>query len=171
MPKGVYVRKHEPKIIPAEIRFWKFVEKCQDGCWRWTGVKNSDGYGNIKINGKHVKAHRFSYGIHHPITLPMTENHLCILHSCNNPACVNPEHLRLGTHQENMNDKMIQGRGRGGNQKGEEIGNSKLTEKQVLEIRNRYDAGGITQQKLADDYGVTRSLIGFVINRKIWKHI
>jgi len=163
MPKGVYERKTN------EERFWLYVEKCDDGCWRWTGGGDKNGYGQFNINRKPVRAHRYSYEHHHPLTTPMSGIDLYILHSCNNPACVNPAHLRLGTHQENMNDMTQYGRGVA--LKGEKNGYAKLNENQVLEIRNRYDAGGITQQKLADEYGVSVSLIGRIINRNRWSHI
>ena len=161
MPKG---RKQ-----PPEERFWLYVEKCDDGCWRWTGGKDTHGYGQFGINGKMIRTHRFSYELHHPVSKPMNENELYILHSCNNPACCNPAHLRLGTHQDNMNDKKSQGRGVV--PKGEERVNSKLNEKQVLEIRERYASGGFTQQKLADEYGVSVGLICRIINRKTWLYI
>jgi len=123
----------------------------------------------FSINGKLVRAHRFSYEHHHPVTIPMNENDLFILHSCNNAACCNPAHLRLGTHQENMDDRTNQGRG--ANLKGEQHPIAKLTENQVIEIRARYAAGGITQQKLADEYGVSQGIISDIINRTSWSHI
>jgi len=160
MPPG---RKPEP----PEERFWKYIEKCDDGCWRWRGSKINTGYGLIYINGKTVYTHRFSYGLHHPITTPMSENDLLILHNCNNPACCNPAHLRLGTQQENMDDRTKQRR----ETRGEEHYNAKLTEKQVLEIRARYAAGGTSHQELADQYGVSETTIYYVNNRKSWLHI
>lgn len=165
MPKGTYERE------PPEERFWTNVVKCDDGCWRWTGSKTDKGYGRIGINGKTVKAHRYSYEIHHPITKPMNENELVILHRCDNPACVNPAHLRLGTQQDNIDDKMIKGRGRWNCSKGEQNGKSKLNETQIIEIRNRYAAGGTTYRKLATEYGVHHSTVGPIINHENWKHI
>lgn len=161
MPRGVYERKTN------EERFWLYVEKCDDGCWKWIGGGDKNGYGQFNINRKPVRAHRYSYEHHHPLTTPMSGIDLYILHSCNNPACVNPAHLRLGTPQDNMNDMTQYGR----QPNGEKNGYAKLNEKQVIEIRERYAAGGTSHQKLADQYGVSETTIYRVINRFTWSHI
>ena len=89
-------------------------------------------------------------------------------HSCRNRHCVNPNHLRWGTHQDNTDDMMRDGTSPVGNKNG----NSKLTEEQVLSIRREYEEiEEMTKQQLADKYGVSRVLISRIINRKIWTHI
>ena len=85
-------------------RFWEKVDKSSE-CWNWLGVK-SKGYGQIKVNGKHRYAHRISWDLHYGVYL----GNLDILHSCDNPSCVNPKHLSLGTHKENMADRDKKGR-------------------------------------------------------------
>lgn len=83
-------------------RFWANVNVgTEDECWTWTGQSGAGGYGVMKMNGKAVKAHRVSYLLSHD-ELP---HDLDVLHSCDNPSCVNPKHLRLGTHTDNMRDR------------------------------------------------------------------
>ncbi len=132
--------------------------------WQWLGRKNKDGYGIMMIVGKKERAHRVSYKIH---TGEIPDGML-VLHSCDTPDCVNPAHLHLGTHQDNMRERSERGRTR--EQNGEKNYTSKLTEKEVLEIRNKYKVGA-RQHVLAKEYKVSRQLIGAIVNLKAWKHI
>lgn len=84
------------------------------GCWNWTKSRTPEGYGHLHIHCKYWYAHRFSWVLHYG-NIP---EHLHVLHKCDNPGCVNPEHLFLGTHQDNMHDRDLKGRGRHGNSKG-----------------------------------------------------
>lgn len=150
-------------------RFWNKVKKTE-GCWEWTACCGSDGYGKYGYEGKLIKANRFSYMMTHPLTIDLREHpKLLVCHKCDNPKCVNPSHLFLGTHADNMRD--MHEKGRGIIPKGEKQGLSKLTEQQVLEIREKYAKGNITQKKLAEEYGVTEPCIRYIINRHTWKHI
>lgn len=85
-------------------RFWAKVQKT-DGCWLWTasntGGRKGYEYGTFRVNGRNVKAHRMAYELHHGVTLQPAE---CVLHSCDNPPCVNPAHLRIGTRKDNRAD-------------------------------------------------------------------
>ena len=90
-----------------------------------------------------------------------------VRHTCDNPACVNPEHLLLGTMKDNTQDMMTRGRNRYKEQKGEQIGNHKLSEEDVRAIR----ASKKTQVQLAKEYGVTQANISSILLRKTWKHI
>jgi len=99
--------------IPPFKRLLSGYTLCPDtGCWLWTGHKYRNGYGAIKVFGRMRLAHRFSYELHKG---PIPEG-LCILHSCDVRNCVNPEHLRVGTHQENMQEASERGRMRSGDQ-------------------------------------------------------
>lgn len=147
----------------TEDRFWSKVNKIPDGCWIWTGTYDRKGYGQIKINHKTVKAHRWSWEF---INGPVPYGKM-ILHSCvGQRNCVNPDHLRPGTNQENVNDKMDQGR----QAKGESNGSSKLTETKVLEIREKY-VTGFSWQKLSDMFNVSKKQIKNIVHRKNWKNI
>ena len=158
-------------MIDAE-RFWARVDKSGE-YWNWTGCSNTTGgYGIFWFNGTDRRAHRYSYIIHHPLTIVLLEHpDICVCHKCDNPRCVNPAHLFLGTMADNMMDKTAKGRNNSPKQKGEKNGNSKLTEDDVREIRKRYAEGGITQQQLGLEYGLHNSKISSIINRKSWKHI
>lgn len=143
-------------------RFFSKVQKTES-CWLWTRYKTQDGYGLLRAETKLHYAHRFSYEIHHgPIP-----SDLHVLHKCDNPACVNPAHLFLGTHSDNMADMVSKGRKKG--KRGGSNTSAKLTRVQVLEIRARYPQGGTSYRKLAKEYGVTNGAIENVVNRKTWK--
>ena len=149
-------------------RFWKKVNKLETGkcCWEWSACLNNKGYGEFKVNSKDIRAHRFSFQLHYN---RLIQEGMCILHSCDNRKCVNPSHLSEGTNQDNTTDMI--NKGRGNKAKGERNGTSKLTETQVLEIREKYSQGGTTQQKLGEEYGVNRSLIGAIVRYELWTHI
>lgn len=87
-------------------RFMSKIKHFGDGCWEWSASINNHGYGQFKFNKKMVKAHRMSYEIAHG-SIPKD---LCVLHSCDNRLCVNPEHLRIGTKQDNSRDAVSRGR-------------------------------------------------------------
>ena len=92
-------------------RFWKYTAKADpDQCWLWTGYKSGSGYGSLKIDGKQRSAHRLSWELAHG---PVPDG-LSVLHRCDNPICVNPGHLWLGTPRQNMEDMAAKGRGRTG---------------------------------------------------------
>ena len=94
------------KPEPMEIRFWRFVEKTE-GCWLWTGAKTGGGYGYIRRSGKEkMSAHRASWEMHNG---PVPEG-LWVLHRCDTPACVRPDHLFVGTRADNMRDAHEKGR-------------------------------------------------------------
>lgn len=145
----------------------RFIEKIDAsqlwGCWLWTATKNEDGYGQFKLDGQMRRAHKVSYEL---FVGPIPEG-LDVLHKCDNRGCVNPNHLEVGTHGDNMRQMAERGR----SAKGEGHGSAKLTEDQVLEIRGRYAAGGVSQRALAAEYGVSHTTIRRVVSNKNWTHI
>lgn len=143
-------------------RFWEKVSK-SDGCWEWTGSR-PNGYGEIRFNRKMVKAHRLSW----MFSFGRIPEGLCILHKCDNPRCVRPSHLFVGTQQDNNTDKKE--KGRCNPNRGESVVNSKLTESDVLEIREKLDFGN-SENHIAYIYGVSRRTINHIKNRKTWTHI
>lgn len=131
-------------------------------CWEWLGSKNSRGYGRVVWNGKNVRAHRVAWELANG---PIPEGK-CVLHYCDNPSCVNPHHLWVGSHADNMHD-MVE-KGRQVYHRGESHGMSKLTEQDVREIRFFLDAG-YSQKALALMYGVSISTISLIKTGKIWR--
>ena len=91
--------------LSAEQRFWRFVERNTEGCWSWTGSKD-EGYGRFGVDGRTVRAHRFSYELHHG---PIPDG-MVVMHKCDNPQCTNPGHLELGTLHDNALDMVAKGR-------------------------------------------------------------
>jgi len=152
----------------------RFEEKvCPEpntGCHLWTAAIMSSGYGAFGLNGKTVLSHRVAYELYvGPIPEGDGYHGTCVRHTCDNPLCVNPAHLEVGTHQDNMDDKVE--RDRAARHTGESNGLAKLTEADVLDIRARYAAGGVTQRELAEEYGVNQSLVSYIKNKHIWSHI
>ena len=97
----------EPR--PVSDRFWGNVYPGQaDDCWEWHGTLRADGYGQIRIGASNVLAHRLAW----QLAVGPIPDDLCVLHRCDNPPCVNPDHLWLGTHADNMHDMFAKGRER-----------------------------------------------------------
>jgi len=129
------------------------------GCWNWTECFTRGGYGNISIYGIQTRAHRVSYAFFKK-AIPGS---MFVLHKCDNPSCINPEHLFLGTQQDNMDDMVIKGR--------QGKGNSKLTEEDVKDIRLLLDTTNTTMTRLGEMFGVCANTIGRIHRRKIWRHL
>ncbi len=144
-----------------ETRFWLRVEKA-DGCWRWAGPLYK-GYGRLWHNGATIRAHRASWIVH----FGEIPDGVLVCHHCDNPSCVNPAHLYLGTHRENMDDKIRRNRCARLDRKGEKAGRARLTSESVLAIR----ADRRKHNQIAAAYRVHPTTICDIKRRKSWKHI
>ena len=149
-------------------RFWaKVARRGPEECWLWMAYLNNTGYGNIKHGGREGRmllSHRVSYELHFgPIPVGM-----CVCHRCDNPACVNPSHLFLGTHAENMADRNTKGRAAG--PLGESNRRSKLRESDIRDIRHMR-ASGFTQQALAERFDISQTNVSSIVRGKTWGHV
>ena len=141
--------------------FWNLIDKTSNpnGCWEWLGCKDNRGYGVFRLNGKIQKCHRIS-------KLGDTQSKLFVCHQCDNPGCVCPDHLFLGNHNDNMRDRDLKGR----TLRGQSNAGSKLTETQILEIRNT-EFNYLLVNELAKKYNVSSQQIRRILKRISWKHI
>lgn len=155
----------------TDAQFWVRVRRGRpDECWPWTGARRKERgkgggrYGNVWIAGRCVGTHRYAW---ESTNGPIPDS-LFVLHSCDHPACCNPAHLFLGTHQDNMDDKTA--KGRNAVVAGERNGKTAFTEAQVVEIRQRA-ADGVRRSVLAAEFGVHWSTVHGIVKRTRWKHL
>lgn len=137
-------------------------------CWLWIGSRLPRGYGRfypaLKVG---LNAHRVSWEMANGQLVP---DGLDVMHACDNPPCVRPDHLSVGTKSENMRDAVAKGRMRGVSMPGVRHPNHKLTDESIVDIRARYTAGE-RRQAIADRYKVSRHLIKLIGRRKAWRHV
>jgi len=150
-------------------RFWTKVDKTHaNGCWVWTANRNNKGYGLFRPGGLAPKqlAHRLSYTESHG---PIPKGGL-VLHSCDNPSCVNPNHLRVGSHKDNVADMDKRGRRVSNTGKGEAHCHARMTDVSVTTLRQRYIAGD-SLDDLARDFGCPRSSLADYTGGRSWRHL
>lgn len=163
------------KPKPAIYRFGMSYEvDLETMCWNWIGTINRGSkkqYGSIKANGKSVAAHRFSWEFYNNSKIPTG---MIVMHKCDNPKFVNPMHLQLGTHKENMEDMVSKNRQAKGDSfskrnpaKGSRNGLSKLTEHQAMEIFKDTRS----QRSIAQQYGISQAVVHNIKSMKTWKII
>lgn len=161
------------KAEPLADRFHRKYRPCvASGCWLWLDALDSYGYGRMLVGDKLMKAHRVSYMIN---VGPIADG-LCVCHRCDVPACVNPDHLFLGTHAENMADMVAKGRPRKARvwepRLGSEHSRAKLTESIVANLRMRLAAGEkFHQGREAERLGVAQTVLSRALIGATWKHV
>ncbi len=175
-------------------RFWRKVNRCvADECWNWLGAKTGNGYGAFKAHGKTMPAHRFSYEVG-CANIPVNA---LVCHHCDNPICVNPKHLFIGTHGDNMRDMRSKNRNITGDKhfsrlfperlargdrhglrlhpecvaRGERNGNAKLDSDDVRKIRKAIADGGASQRDIAKRFNVTKHVVSKIKLLKSWRHV
>ncbi len=154
---------------PISDRFYKLVAPADaNGCMVWLGGKVSKGgYGQLKAGGRYggsLKAHRVAWELRNG---PIPDG-MVVCHRCDNPPCVNPDHLFIGTHADNVAD--MDSKGRRKTLRGQNARNAKLNEQQVVAIRRERE-NGRSLQSLANAFGVSQATISLIANHKLWSHI
>lgn len=137
------------------------IEVSDSGCWEWKGAKHRQGYGSIRARGKTMLAHRLSWEIWNG----EIQEGMCVCHSCDNPVCVNPEHLFLGTQKENMKDCKSKKRMHRNIAKTRRC---KLSYDNVLEIKKLFEKG-LSRKELMSKYQVSPTCIAKIVTGKSWK--
>ena len=151
-------------VTNSQVRFARLVEKPDDpsGCWLWKGSTRTGGYGQFKIGGRATVAHRYSLMLAGRPVLPG----LKVLHTCDTPRCVNPDHLVIGSQAENIADRDARGR----TARGERAARAKLTDAAVLELRLLASSGG-GRTELADRFGISPLSVRAIAAGKTWRHL
>lgn len=157
--------RNNVKLTADDIdRFWNKVKRGgSNECWPWTGSRDHDGRGQFAMHDKSpFRAPRIAW----MITRGPIPDGMCVLHKCDNPPCCNPAHYFLGTQLDNIQDMIAKGRN---STKG--YFQPKLTTSQVIEIRARYAAGGISMKALGLSYGVCASVVHHIVHRLNRRHV
>ncbi len=173
MPElGVFTRGRQYVRKTLAERFWAHVNRTATGCWLWRGACINTGYGCLRHEGRTLTAHTVAWLL---ATGEEPPEGLFVCHTCDVRRCVNPAHLFLGTPRDNIVDAVRKGRlvqqARPERMpRGSRHHQSKLNEEQVEEIR-RLHARGLSQRALGRRYGVSGTMVGYIVNRRFWRHV
>ena len=149
----------------AKLFASRVVEVLPSGCHIWMGGVNDQGYGLIRHGSRHKRAHRVAWEM---AKGPIPDG-MVILHRCDVPSCVNPDHLSIGTQAENLKDMFAKDRGRTPDNRGERQGSAKLTAEGVRQIRKM--DGTIPRKEIAEMFNIDTSNVGLICRRKAWAHV
>jgi hypothetical protein len=170
--------KNESEHLASLLQYYSYLDEGH-GCWLWKLGRIGNGYGQFYFRGEPFLTHRLAYAVFNGDF----DDDLCILHKCDVKHCLNPDHLFLGTHADNVADKVAKGRqGKGEKmarvgrnngafgRTGEKNPMAKLRENQVLEILTQKEAG-LSQCQIAKNYGMSQPAISNIIRKKTWKPV
>lgn len=171
MKQNTRLPRNGPGVrAPMPERFWRRVEKSSDvnGCWLWQGQVDKDGYGLLHDSEKpgkrgNIRAHRYSWRLH---SSDPGEKFVC--HHCDTPGCVRPDHLFLGTCDDNLKDMAAKGRGWG--PRGTRHHATKLTESKVIGIRRSWN-NGLSRAAISELFGQKPQNVWKIVKRKTWDHV
>jgi hypothetical protein len=152
-----------PRVYTSMLDHDLVQPEPNSGCWLWVGSQNSLGYGCACFNGKKIGAHRMAWIIANGVRPP---KHMFVCHRCNNPSCVNPDHLFLAPQKDNMRHMVQCDR----HARGERSASAKLTANDVRTILMRHEAGE-SQHSLAREYGINQGHISHIKRRRFWRHL
>lgn len=154
-------KSEEEKLPMMKIMFYERIQKTET-CWIWIGSKTKAGYGIISFGGKPISAHRLSWKIYNE----EIRSEVVVRHLCNNAVCVNPDHLAIGTIQDNADDRV-----KAGNQpKGSKNNKATLNEEKVKEIKSLLNIG-LSGAEIGRRFNVTRTCISSIKKERTWKHV
>lgn len=166
--RACWAKSQTMKCGGAIERLMSRYQVSDSGCWEWTGTKNAKGYGFIQADAKRWMTHRYSYHIHHG----QIPDGMFVCHKCDNPKCINPDHLFAGTQKDNMNDMVKKGRAHKVGRSGTENPNNKLTEQDVLAIRAAWGVSCKSYPQIVKQFGLKSSgHARKIITRMIWNQI
>jgi hypothetical protein len=159
---------HDHTWSAAQTAAWRFWSKVAidptTGCWEWTAYRDRQGYGRFGVDGTNWLAHRLAWLLTHGTIEPDR----VIRHTCDNPPCINPDHLLVGTQADNIKDRQDRGRHRPGRLAGESHGQAKLTWEQVRDLRSRTYRRG-DKGRLCAELGITRPTLRRILDGSGWK--
>lgn len=159
-PKGAleFIASGRRQVNPFHMKFLEHLaDKTPNGCWEWSGARCTDGYGMVVFFGKRWGAHQASYFLNYG-EIP---HGMLVMHSCDNPPCINPAHLLVGTKRDNSVDAAKKCRS----------GGQVISLEIALQIRSEYSSGKLNQFELADKYGVTQGNISRIISRERFSYV
>lgn len=165
--------KSSNKKVRKTKEYIKSVSRVNEltDCWESIYKPNRNGYCRVRVDGEAYSLHRLAWEIWNGPILDLEDSHhgICVMHKCDNRICINPSHLILGTHQDNMADR--NNKNRQSTTRGENNVTAKVTTSQVLQLRQMYASGKYTTRQLAVSFNLAKATVSGIIQRRSWKHI